>query len=173
VTDESLTRCVSDVRRALGDGEQRLIKTVPRRGYRFAAAVSRRANGARSAAPTSAAISTTPRLSIVVLPFINLNADSRQDYIADVITEELTSSLARIHGSFVIARSTAFTYKGRGVDVKQVGKDLGVRYVLEGSEQHTSARVRGECATHRCRDRCTLVGGSIRFGSHRPPANAG
>jgi len=142
VTDGSLTRCVSDLRRALGDGEERLIKTVPRRGYRFAAAVSRRANGAGSAAPMSEAISTIPRLSIVVLPFLNLNGDPQQDYIADVITEELTSSLSRIHGSFVIARSTAFTYKGRGVDVKQVGEDLGVRYVLEGSEQHTSARVR-------------------------------
>jgi TolB-like protein len=142
VTDGSLTRCMSDLRQALGDGEQRFIKTVPRRGYRFAAAVSLRANGARSPAPTSEPISTTPRLSIVVLPFMNLNGDPQQDYIADVITEELTSGLSRIHGSFVIARTTAFTYKGRWVDVKQVGKDLGVRYVLEGSAQHTDARIR-------------------------------
>jgi adenylate cyclase len=85
---------------------------------------------------------TAPRLSIVVLPFANLSGDPTQDYLADVITEELTTSLSRIVHSFVIARSTAFTYKGKPVDVKQVGKELGVRYVLEGSEQHGSNRVR-------------------------------
>jgi adenylate cyclase len=75
-----------------------------------------------------------PRLSIVVLPFANLSGDPAQDYLADIITEELTTGLSRISGTFVIARSTAFTYKGKPVDVKQVGKDLVVRYVLEGSE---------------------------------------
>ena len=76
---------------------------------------------------------TTPRLSIVVLPFANLSGDPAQDYLADVLTEELTTSLSRISGTFVIARSTAFTYKGKPLDVKQIGRDLGVRYVLEGS----------------------------------------
>jgi adenylate cyclase len=85
---------------------------------------------------------TTPRLSIVVLPFVNLSADPGQDYLADVITEELTTGLSRIRGTFVIARSTAFTYKGKSVDVQKVGKDLGVRYVLEGSEQQSGDRVR-------------------------------
>jgi len=70
------------------------------------------------------------RLSIVVLPFANLGGDPNQDYLADVITEELTSSLSRIAGSFVIARSTAFTYKGKPIDVRQLGRDLGVRYAL-------------------------------------------
>jgi adenylate cyclase len=87
-------------------------------------------------------LATTPRFSIVVLPFANLSGDRTQNYLADVITEELTTSLSRIARSFVIARSTAFTYKGKPVDVKQVGKDLGVRYVLEGSEQHGGNRVR-------------------------------
>jgi adenylate cyclase len=82
------------------------------------------------------------RLSIVVLPFSNLAGDPAQDYLADVITEELTSSLSRIAGSFVIARSTALTYKGKPIDVKQVGRDLGVRYVLEGSAQLSGSRVR-------------------------------
>jgi adenylate cyclase len=82
------------------------------------------------------------RLSIVVLPFTNLSGDSSQDYLADVITEELTTNLSRIAGSFVIARSTAFTYKGKAVDAKQIGKDLGVRYALEGSAQHSGNRVR-------------------------------
>jgi adenylate cyclase len=86
--------------------------------------------------------STTPRLSIVVLPFANLSGDSTQDYLADALTEELTTSLSRITGTFVIARSTAFTYKGKPVDVKQIGRDLGVRYVLEGSEQHIGGQIR-------------------------------
>ena len=85
---------------------------------------------------------TTPRLSIVVLPFANLSGDPGQDYLADVLTEGLTTGLSRISGTFVIARSTAFTYKGKPVDVKQVGRDLGVRYVLEGSEQHSGNQVR-------------------------------
>jgi adenylate cyclase len=85
---------------------------------------------------------TTPRLSIVVLPFANLSGDPAQEYLADVITEGLTTDLSRISGTFVIARSTAFTYKGKPVDVKQVGRDLGVRYVLEGSEQHSGNQVR-------------------------------
>jgi adenylate cyclase len=82
------------------------------------------------------------RLSIVVLPFTNLGGDPTQDYLADVITEELTSSLSRIAGSFVIARSTAFTYKGKPIDVRQLGRDLGVRYALEGSAQRNGNRVR-------------------------------
>ena len=82
------------------------------------------------------------RLSIVVLPFTNLGGDPTQDYLADVITEELTTSLSRIAGSFVIARSTAVTYKGKPINVKQVGRDLGVRYVLEGSTQLSGSRVR-------------------------------
>jgi adenylate cyclase len=74
-----------------------------------------------------------PRLSIVVLPFANLSNDPDQEYFADGITDDLTSDLSRISGSFVIARTTAFTYKGKPIDVKQIGRELGVRYVLEGS----------------------------------------
>jgi adenylate cyclase len=85
---------------------------------------------------------TTPQLSVVVLPFANLSGDSSQDYLADALTEELTTSLSRIAGSFVIARSTAFTYKGKTVGAKQIGKDLGVRYILEGSAQPSGNRVR-------------------------------
>ena len=83
---------------------------------------------------------TTPRFSIVVLPFANLSGDPGQDYLADVLTEGLTTGLSRISDTFVIARSTAFTYKGKPVDVKQVGKDLGVRYVLEGWVQRAATR---------------------------------
>src|SRR5215471_11762525 len=82
------------------------------------------------------------RLSIVVLPFANLSGDASQDYLADVITDELTTGLSRFRDSFVISRSTAFTYKGKPIDVRQIGKDLGVRYVLEGSLQPSGDRVR-------------------------------
>jgi TolB-like protein/Tfp pilus assembly protein PilF len=140
VTDESLTRCVSDIRLALRDADRRVIKTVPRRGYLFAAPVSLAATG--SGWHQGGARPLANHASIVVLPFINLNGDPNEDYLADVITEELTTSLSRARDSLVIARTTAFTYKGKAIDVRQVGRDLGVRYVLEGSEQHTSARVR-------------------------------
>ena len=82
------------------------------------------------------------RLSIVVLPFANLSGDPAQDYLADALTDELTTALARIRDSFVIARNTAFTYKGKPVDAKAIGKDLGVRYVLEGSVQPSGNQVR-------------------------------
>ena len=78
-------------------------------------------------------LATAPRLSIVVLPFENLSDDKEQDYFADGITDDLTTDLSHLPDSFVIARNTAFTYKGKAVDVKQIGRDLGVRYVLEGS----------------------------------------
>jgi adenylate cyclase len=83
-----------------------------------------------------------PRLSLVVLPFANLSGDPRQDYLADVITEDLTTAVSRLPGSSVIARSTAFTYKGKPVDPKQIGRELGVRYVLEGSAQRSGDLVR-------------------------------
>jgi adenylate cyclase len=82
------------------------------------------------------------RLSVVVLPFANLNGDPAQDYLADALTDELTTALARIRESFVIARNTAMTFKGKPVDAKAIGKDLGVRYVLEGSVQPSGNRVR-------------------------------
>src|SRR5690348_15333721 len=83
-----------------------------------------------------------PRLSIVVLPFANLSNDPEQEYFADGITEDLTTDIARIQGSMVIARNTAFTYKGKPVDAKQLGRELGVRYVLEGSIQRSDRQVR-------------------------------
>jgi adenylate cyclase len=90
-----------------------------------------------SSAPGSAA-----RLSIVVLPFTNLSDDREQQYFADGITEDLTTDLSRIEGSFVISRNTAFTYRNTPVNAKQVGRELGVRYVLEGSVRRSGNRVR-------------------------------
>jgi TolB-like protein/class 3 adenylate cyclase/Tfp pilus assembly protein PilF len=102
----------------------------------------------------------TPRLSIVVLPFVNLNSDKDQDYFVDGITENLTTDLSRIPGAFVIARNTAFTYKGKAVDARQIGRELGVRYVMEGSVQSGGSRLRvnaqlidAETGTHLWADR--------------------
>jgi TolB-like protein/DNA-binding winged helix-turn-helix (wHTH) protein len=85
---------------------------------------------------------TAPRLSIVVIPFSNLSDDPEQEYFADGITEDLTTDLSRISGSFVIARNTAFASKGKPVDAKQIGRELGVRYALEGSVRRTGDQVR-------------------------------
>jgi adenylate cyclase len=85
---------------------------------------------------------TAAHLSVVVLPFANLSGDPAQDYLADALTDELTTAIARVPNSFVIARNTAFTYRGKPVDAKAIGKDLGVRYVLEGSVQPSGNQVR-------------------------------
>jgi TolB-like protein len=86
--------------------------------------------------------SSAPRLSLVVLPFVNLGGDPEQDYFVDGVTESLTTDLSRISGAFVIARNTAFTFKGKAVDVKKLGRELNVRYVLEGSVQRGGKRLR-------------------------------
>jgi adenylate cyclase len=107
----------------------------------IALALAAAAGGAwywRGTAPSPSA----PPSSIVVLPFINLSRDPAQQYLGDAITEAVTTRLARIPGMFVIARTTAFTYKGKPVDVKQIGKELGVHYVVEGSEQHSDEKLR-------------------------------
>jgi TolB-like protein len=156
VTDESLTRCVSDIRSALEDVDQSIIKTMSRRGYLFAAPVSgapsdtrsERSKRATAVASEEAPAASAPgalsgaRFSLVVLAFVNMSGDPAQDYLADAITEGLTSYLSRMRGAFVIARSIAMTYKGKPIDVRQVGRELGVRYVLEGSTQQSGGRVR-------------------------------
>jgi TolB-like protein/class 3 adenylate cyclase/tetratricopeptide (TPR) repeat protein len=91
--------------------------------------------------PSAPAAKPVPRLSIVVLPFANLSNDPDQEYFVDGITDDLTTDLSRISGSFVIARNTAFTYKGKPVDAKQIGRELGVRYVLEGSVRRAGDKV--------------------------------
>ncbi len=94
-----------------------------------------------TAASVDDKLANAPRLSIAVLPFENLSGDKEQDYFADGITEDLTTDLSHLDGSFVIARNTAFTYKGKPVDVKQIGRELGVRYVLEGSVRRLGEKV--------------------------------
>jgi TolB-like protein/Tfp pilus assembly protein PilF len=96
----------------------------------------------RPAPVKSPSASIRPRLSMVVLPFANLGGDPEQEYFVDGVTESLTTDLSRISGSFVIARNTAFTYKGKPFDMKQIGRELNVRYVLEGSVQRSGSRLR-------------------------------
>jgi TolB-like protein len=116
-------------------GEQTLKNIArPIRAY----AVGLNANTDRSVPPPSSA----PRLSIVVLPFANIGGDPEQEYFVDGVTESLTTDLSRISGSFVIARNTAFAFKGKAIDVKQIGRELDVRYVLEGSVQRSGNRLR-------------------------------
>jgi adenylate cyclase len=119
----------------LGAGIVALILIVGGAWYFLAG--DRTAPVASNAAPAEPA-----HLSVVVLPFTNLSGDPAQDYFADGVTENLTTDLARIRNSFVIARNTAFTFKGKAIDAKEIGKELGVRYVLEGSVQRDQNRVR-------------------------------
>jgi TolB-like protein/class 3 adenylate cyclase len=111
----------------------------PIRVYSLQNGVSAQAKPAPAPAPQK---STPPRLSIVVLPFANIGGDPEQEYFVDGVTESLTTDLSRIAGAFVIARNTAFTYKGKSIDVKKIGSDLNVRYALEGSVQRGSNRLR-------------------------------
>jgi adenylate cyclase len=99
-------------------------------------------NRAATVVSTATGPAKAARLSIVVLPFTNLSNDPSQEYFADGVTENLTTELSRIHNSFVIARNTAFSFKGKNVDAREIGRELGVRYVLEGSVQRDQNRVR-------------------------------
>jgi TolB-like protein len=100
-------------------------------------AASQRPNPGASSPPFA-----VPRLSIVVLPFANLGGDPEQEYFVDGVTDSLTTDLSRIAGALVIARNTAFTFKGKAVDVREIGRELNVRYVLEGSVQRGGNRFR-------------------------------
>jgi TolB-like protein/cytochrome c-type biogenesis protein CcmH/NrfG len=141
--------------RAILDEEQlgqSCIQTVAGRGYRFIAPVMRcaglRSTPAEVLEPTrpdgaaNRGDAGPPRLSMIVLPFANIGGDPTQDYFVDGVTESLTTDLSRISGAFVIGRSTALTYKGKPVDLKQIGRELNVRYVLEGSVQRGGNRLR-------------------------------
>jgi TolB-like protein len=138
VSESALFNRINAARKAIGDsGErQRLIRTLPRKGLRFVGTV--REEGAQEAA----ALPLPDRPSLAVLPFANMSGDPAQEHFADGISEDLTTGLARIRWLFVIARNSAFAYKGRAVDVKQVSRELGVRYLLEGSVRRSGRRLR-------------------------------
>jgi adenylate cyclase len=120
------------------------IQTMAGRGYCFVGAVSRPEAAAQRAAPAKSLNLARPRsrMSIVVLPFINLSHDREQRYFADAITEDLSTDLSRTPGMFVISRNTAFTYRDKPIDAKQIGRELGVGYVLEGSVRRWGNKLR-------------------------------
>lgn len=148
VSESTLTSHINAVRKAISDTgeEQRLIRTIPKKGYRFVSLVQE-ANGTNASgfqAPTkpNGSFAAPDRPSIAVLPFVNLSGDPSQDYFVDGIVDDIISALSHKRWLFVIARNSSFTYKGRAVDVKQVGQELGVRYVLEGSLRAATSRIR-------------------------------
>jgi TolB-like protein len=147
VSESNLTTRINAARKAIGDSgeEQRLIRTVPRKGFRFIGVVSIPAENATRDVPARTATTPLPlpdKPSIAVLPFDNISGDPEQEYFADGMVEEIITALSRFRQLFVIARNSTFTYKGQTVDVKQVGRELGVRYVLEGSVRKSDNRVR-------------------------------
>ncbi|KJZ67664.1 winged helix-turn-helix domain-containing protein [Pseudomonas fluorescens] len=159
VSESTITSHINAVRKAIGDTgeEQRLVRTVARKGYRFVGEIKvdqidgvRQPDGPgtgeiapvdpKQTPPSSLALPDKP--SITVLPFHNLSGDPEQEYFADGMVEDIITALSRIRWLFVIARNSSFTYKGRAVDVKGVGQELGVRYVLEGSVRKSGNKVR-------------------------------
>src|SRR6266705_831490 len=147
VSESALATCINAARAAVGDSgdRQRLIKTLPRKGIRFVGAVREDDKRGDPAAPPegpSRALALPDRPSIAVLPFNNISSDPEQEYFADGMVEDIISGLSRIKWLFVIARNSSFVYKGKPVDIKRVGRELGVRYVLEGSVRKAGNRVR-------------------------------
>jgi TolB-like protein/class 3 adenylate cyclase len=119
---------------------EKTLKNIARPVHVYAVRIE--ADGSQSAPHPALSEFGPPRLSIVVLPFANIGGDAEQDYFVDGVTESLTTDLSRIRGSFVIARNTAFTYRGKALDVTKIGRELNVRYALEGSVQRSGNRMR-------------------------------
>jgi adenylate cyclase len=154
VTEQSLTRCIYEIRLALRDEDQRIIKTVPKRGYILGVPVAVPSSNAADRetrrtvtrdAPSQAPsghVSLPDRPSIAILPFIDLSGDSDQAYVADGIVEDIITELSRFGELLVIARNSSFRYRSKAVDVRKVSRELGARYVLEGSVRRGSDRIR-------------------------------
>ncbi len=151
VSESTLTSHINAARKAIGDSgqDQRLIKTVMRKGFRFVADVTE-VVACEEAAPVEPATDGVPpaepptlpdKPSIAVLPFDNLSRDSEQDYFADGVVEDIITALSRVRWLFVIARNSSFVFRGRTIDIREVGRELGVRYVVEGSVRRASNRV--------------------------------
>jgi TolB-like protein/Tfp pilus assembly protein PilF len=151
VSDAALTTRLNAARSAIGDsgGEQRLIKTLPRKGFRFVGSIQQ--EHGLSGAPVAddghiellrPSLALPEKPSIAVLPFQNLSDDPGQDYFADGIVEDIITGLSRSKLLFVISRNSSFTYRAKAVDIKRVSRELGVRYVLEGSVRKVGKKVR-------------------------------
>jgi TolB-like protein/Flp pilus assembly protein TadD len=149
VSESTLASRINAARTAIGDNgkDQRLIRTVLRKGIRFVGAVREEQKPGAATTGVAAkqprfALPLPDRPSIAVLPFSNMSGDAEQDYFADGISEDIITGLSKLRWFFVIARNSSFTYKGKVVDIRQVGRELGVRYVLEGSVRKSGSRVR-------------------------------
>jgi adenylate cyclase len=142
VSDAALTTRLNVARNALGDSgtEQRLIKTLPRKGFRFVGAI--RPDDERESLAAGDARALLDKPSIAVLPFTNMSAEPDREFLGDGIAEDVLTELSRLRWLLVIARNSSFTYKEKAVDVRQVSRELGVRYVLEGSVRLAAGRVR-------------------------------
>ena len=164
VEENNLQVQISTLRKVLdheSNGQNHLV-TVPGRGYRLLGL---------SGLPPGPALPDKP--SIAVLPFQNMSDDPQQDYFADGIVEDIITALCHVRWLFVIARNSSFAYKGRAVDVKEVGRELGVRYVLEGGVRKSAKRVRITAQLDRCLDRRTSLGRAFRRRSRRHLRSAG
>ncbi|MFC4276695.1 winged helix-turn-helix domain-containing tetratricopeptide repeat protein [Achromobacter aloeverae] len=149
VSESTVASHVNAVRAAVGDDgqQQHVIRTIPRKGFRFVADLAEQGESPQAGNQPLAESASLPavvvtRPSIAVLPFVNLSGDPAQDYLADGVIEDVIIALSRYRWLFVVARNSSFTYKNRSVDVKQIGRELGVRYVLEGSWRQAQGRVR-------------------------------
>ncbi len=153
VSESTLASHINAARKAVGDNgeQQRVIRTIARKGFRFTADIKevKPSDGIDSSGTSSAteiqaqcAPALPARPSIAVLPFVNLSGDKEQEYLADGVVEDIIAALSQYRWLFVVARNSSFTYKARTVDIKQVGRELGVRYVLEGSWRTAKNRVR-------------------------------
>ena len=181
VSDSAVTSRLNAVRKAVGDSgaEQRLIRTLSRRGVHFVGAVTEQnppaASGERAAPPpaVTAPLALPDKPSIAVLPFASLSSDPEQEYLADGLVEDVITSLSRLRWLFVIARNSTFTYKGLAVDTRQVAGDLGVRYVLEGSVRRTGNRLRVTAQLIEAENRPPRLGRALRSRYSRPVRGAG
>jgi len=155
VSDSTLTSRINAARKAVGDSgeDQKLIRTVPRKGLRFVGAVRIQPNGADPAhaigpqpnginEQSRPALPLPDRPAIAVLPFINMSGDVEQEYFSDGISEDIITALSKLRWFFVIARNSSFVYKNKAVHMKQVAAELGVGYVVEGSVRRGGDRVR-------------------------------
>src|SRR5579872_6714991 len=155
VSDSTLTSRINAARTAVGDSgdDQKLIRTIARKGFRFVGTVRTRpvpAEATRDGGPASdlvvddshRALTLPEKPAIAVLPFLNLSGDREQEYFSDGISEDIITALSKLRWFFVIARNSSFIYKGKAVHLKQVAEELGVGYVVEGSVRRSGDRVR-------------------------------
>ncbi len=144
IEDSNLTVQIAALRRAFDEtgGGTSWIETMARRGYRYIGPAVATSHSPTDASSQSSPLALPDKPSVAVLPFSNLSDDHEQEYFADGMVEDITTGLSRIKWLFVVARNSSFAYKGMAIDVKRVGRELGVRYLLQGSVRKDSGRVR-------------------------------